>query len=583
VEGRQVLGGRYTLLNELGSGGTAVVWHARDEVLDRPVAVKVLAARYAGDPDSRARIRDEARAAANLLHPHIAQVYDFGEATVDGIPLPYVVICGEVAAALGYAHSVGLVHRDVKMANVMVAKSGAKVVDFGIAAAIGPAVFEDIVVGTPDYLAPERLTGDAVVPASDVYALGVVLYRLLAGYPPWSVETTTQMLKAHVYVEPAPLPALPGVPPAVADLIGRCLRKDPASRPTATEVSSALADAAEASPDTQDVRREAALHRAPAVPASASGMPALASAEASSLETGTWAFVRGGPAGAAPPAPPGWVPHQRRADGRSTGAQRNTVQRVGAPERRTGARPTGAQRNTVPRIGAAAANGRAVGAPVGSVAIAPPRTAGPRPSGAVANGAPRVRSRSRRRLLAGGCLAAVIVAAIAGFVISNGQWPGRPSASATAGGDVSVAPTVTASGWSVPTATSQPALPVIPSSGSPSPTGSLRTSRHPAATTPDQPGKADPTTSAPTVFDPPPLDPPPIGTRLTLTGGIVYATCAADEVTLTGWEAAAGFTVDGVDPGPAAMAMITFAGSDARYQATVTCVDGAPTSVVVPV
>ncbi|GAA1632706.1 hypothetical protein GCM10009828_070710 [Actinoplanes couchii] len=245
----------------------AVVWRARDEVLNRPVAVKVLAGRYATDPGSRDRILREARAAAALSHPNIAQIYDFGESD----RIPYVVmelingptlqqrishgripprtifrICGEVATALAVAHEDGLVHRDIKLANVMVTGAGAKVVDFGIAAVAGPAAPEEVLLGTPAYLAPERLTGGAVVPASDVYALGVLLYRLLAGVAPWSVESTTQMLRAHVYQEPRPLPRLPGVPSAVAGLVGRCLAKDPATRPGATEVAGLLGDAAEA-------------------------------------------------------------------------------------------------------------------------------------------------------------------------------------------------------------------------------------------------------------------------------------------------------------------------------------------------
>ena len=145
------------------------------------------------------------------------------------------------------AHSDGLVHRDIKPANVMVTPAGAKVVDFGIAAVAGPVKPDEELLGTPAYLAPERLTGDAVQPASDVYALGVLLYRLLANQSPWSVDSTTQMLDAHVYIEPEPLPHLPGVPPAVTDLVHRCLRKDPAERPTAAEASAILADAAEAS------------------------------------------------------------------------------------------------------------------------------------------------------------------------------------------------------------------------------------------------------------------------------------------------------------------------------------------------
>ncbi|MDT5030892.1 MAG: eukaryotic-like serine/threonine-protein kinase [Actinoplanes sp.] len=269
VELQQVLDGRYTLLSVLGVGGMAHVWKARDEVLGRSVAIKVLAGRYAEDPQSRARIRDEARAAATLSHPNIAQIYDFGEAEENGAPVPYVVmelvhgitlqqraqagmleprqsflICGQVAAALAAAHADGLVHRDIKPANVMVTQSGAKVVDFGIAALAGPADPEAEVLGTPAYLAPERLIGGAVEPASDVYALGVLLYRLLAGVSPWAVDNTTQMLDAHVYVEPAPLPRLPVVPDEVRALVDGCLLKDPSARPTAEEAAAVLTKAA---------------------------------------------------------------------------------------------------------------------------------------------------------------------------------------------------------------------------------------------------------------------------------------------------------------------------------------------------
>src|SRR4051794_36663766 len=197
---------------------------------------------------------------------------------VAGGPLPprtVFRICGEVAAALAAAHAHGLVHRDIKMANIMVTPAGAKVVDFGIAAAVGPTSPEEMLVGTPAYLAPERLIGDLVVPASDVYALGVLLYRLLTGESPWSVENTAQMLSAHVYQDPTPLPALPGVPPAVTDLIDRCLRKDPDARPSATEVSATLADAAEAA--HPDVVRGLLPH----IPAPADGQADSLDAETS--------------------------------------------------------------------------------------------------------------------------------------------------------------------------------------------------------------------------------------------------------------------------------------------------------------
>lgn len=271
MEVQQRLGDRYKLLNELGSGGMAVVWKAHDEVLNRPVAIKVLAGRYADDEQSRARIQTEARAAATISHPNIAQVYDYGESDDDEVRLPYVVmelingptlaervmqgpippraafrIGGEVAAALAAAHAHGLVHRDIKPANVMVTPARAKVVDFGIAASAGPGRPDDELLGTPAYLAPERLLSDRIEPASDVYALGVLLYRLLANNSPWSVDTTTQMLDAHVYVEPDPLPELAGVPSDVVDLVNQCLLKDPAERPTAAEASETLLDAAEA-------------------------------------------------------------------------------------------------------------------------------------------------------------------------------------------------------------------------------------------------------------------------------------------------------------------------------------------------
>jgi serine/threonine-protein kinase len=157
-------------------------------------------------------------------------------------------VCAEVAAALAAAHAEGLVHRDIKPANVMVTPDGVKVVDFGVAAAISPSTRggrADEVFGTPAYLAPERLIDDAVAPASDVYALGVLAYRMLSGHSPWDVETTTQMLTAHVYVEPEPLTSLPDVPDYVIDLINRCLAKDPTMRPSARDAAELLAKGAE--------------------------------------------------------------------------------------------------------------------------------------------------------------------------------------------------------------------------------------------------------------------------------------------------------------------------------------------------
>jgi serine/threonine protein kinase len=249
------------------------VWRAHDQVLGRDVAVKVLAPDGPGtDPRRPARIRLEARAAAGLRHPHIVEVHDYGEATDDaGRARPYVVmelvegtsldrllrdraalpwdtatrICAQVAAALAAAHAHGVVHRDVKPGNVMVTPDGVKLVDFGISAAAGAVDETDgEVLGTPAYLAPERLDGGPVRVATDVYALGLLLYRALAGRLPWTGTTVTQMVGDHLYTDPAPLPPIAGLPPQVADLVRRCLAKRPQDRPGAAEAARILGAAA---------------------------------------------------------------------------------------------------------------------------------------------------------------------------------------------------------------------------------------------------------------------------------------------------------------------------------------------------
>ncbi|WP_433052620.1 serine/threonine-protein kinase [Dactylosporangium sp. CS-033363] len=254
---------RYRLIEPLGTGGMSVVWRAFDEILERPVAVKLLAPKLLDDPESRRRIQAEARAAALLSHPHIAQVYDFGHRS-DGAP--YVVMelvtgrslddagplspeailraGAELAGALAAVHARGLVHRDVKPANVMLTDGGAKLVDFGISAVAGDHSDKTgQIMGTPAYLAPERIRGLPTTAATDIYALGLLLYRALAGRFPWpDGTTTTGVIEAHRRTRPEPLPA-GRVSRDVAAAIARCLAKAPENRPSAAEMAHLLSTA----------------------------------------------------------------------------------------------------------------------------------------------------------------------------------------------------------------------------------------------------------------------------------------------------------------------------------------------------
>jgi eukaryotic-like serine/threonine-protein kinase len=264
VTGGDVLQGRYRLEERLGSGGMASVWRATDEVLGRTVALKVLDNRSLSDPQSKSRLQAEAKLLARLNHPRIAAVYDFG--FVDGVP--YLVmelvdgvtlsaltnqpggvawqlvvrICAQVAQALEVAHARGLVHRDVSPSNILWTDSGVKVIDFGLCASTGDPEETDGLLGTPAYMAPERIEGESVRPASDVYALGVVLYRALTNHLPWPTESVMQLLGAHRRLPPLPLDA-PGVPASVRRICEQCMAKDPADRPSAAEVATVLSAA----------------------------------------------------------------------------------------------------------------------------------------------------------------------------------------------------------------------------------------------------------------------------------------------------------------------------------------------------
>ncbi|MFI0796187.1 serine/threonine-protein kinase [Micromonospora rubida] len=266
----RLLARRYRLIDQIGAGGMSVIWRARDEVLDRTVALKVLAPSLAADARFRDMVREEARSAAQLVHPHVTAVHDYGETLApDGSitsfvvmellageeleyrltegPLPWpdaVEIGAQVAEALAAAHRLGIVHRDITPANVMMTPVGAKVLDFGIATHIGaPDEDEDGgTFGTPAYVAPERLDGAPTQPATDIYSLGVLLYEMLTGRVPYPADTWEQLgVALGTGAAPPPLEA-PGLPTEVARICLRCLSREPRDRPTAHHVALALRD-----------------------------------------------------------------------------------------------------------------------------------------------------------------------------------------------------------------------------------------------------------------------------------------------------------------------------------------------------
>ncbi|MCY1137734.1 serine/threonine-protein kinase [Actinoplanes sp. Pm04-4] len=349
------IAGRYRLVEKLGAGGMSEVWRGYDERLGRAVAVKVLSPRLADDQMFRDRLRQEALAAARLCHPHITGVFDFGESPLDErLTVPYVVmelndgesvsarivrqgplpwrdavtVAVEVASALATAHARGVVHRDVTPANVMLTGGGAKVVDFGISAIVGQrdAAPDGSLLGTPAYLAPERLGGAQVSTATDVYALGLLLYRTLCGRHPWPADNTAEALRAHLYADPDPLPAIPGLPPSVAELALRCLAKDPADRPGAAEVAHDLAVTVGVQPIIPPLVERAA--DAPQAVRGAAGPPAVVPRRRPGLGRSLLAYL-GLPGGVPGPRPAARVLRLRVA------------LKIGAALQLRGARPLG--------------------------------------------------------------------------------------------------------------------------------------------------------------------------------------------------------------------------------------------------
>lgn len=253
----KLLNNRYEIIEQLGKGGMAVVYKARDLMLERQVAIKVLREDYSSDAAFQAYFRQEAKAAANLAHPNIVTVHDFGldggqlfivMELVPGMDLKTLLrkrgrftpeealpLMIQACAGIGYAHRAGLIHCDVKPQNLLVTPDmRLKVTDFGIARALStikPDEQSEIVWGSPQYFAPEQAAGAAPSPASDVYSLGVILYEMLTGTLPFQAATASDL--AHLHLEASPplvSEMVPEISPELEQILLKVLSKEPSQR-----------------------------------------------------------------------------------------------------------------------------------------------------------------------------------------------------------------------------------------------------------------------------------------------------------------------------------------------------------------
>nr|MBA3530963.1 serine/threonine protein kinase [Ardenticatenales bacterium] len=249
--------GQYEVQALIASGGMAELYRGFDVNLERQVALKVLSEEATAQPDVAERFRREARLLASLRHPHIVQIYDFGEqdgyfyivqellpgptlaqrlsemTTGAGLPREEILaIAGQLASALDAAHAASIIHRDVKPSNILWNSAGRLVLtDFGIAknsSADAVLTRTGQVLGTPAYVSPEQARGEPLAPASDLYAMGVVLYEVLAGKPPFSGSNPMEVVLQHLEKAPPPLPVT--VPAAVTAVVARALAKEPSAR-----------------------------------------------------------------------------------------------------------------------------------------------------------------------------------------------------------------------------------------------------------------------------------------------------------------------------------------------------------------
>jgi eukaryotic-like serine/threonine-protein kinase len=278
----QRLAGRYVLDELIATGGMAEVWRGHDQVLARTVAVKILRSDLAGDPGLAARFQREAIAVAGFTHPEIISVFDTGvEGGIHFIVMEYfsgrslrqvmeaegpmdagrtAALIRPVLTGLAFAHAEGLVHRDIKPANILVGDDGrVKVADFGIAKAVqgaGDATTTGVVFGTARYVAPEQVSGGSVDPRTDLYSVGVVMYEMLTGRPPFTAETDLATAMMRLSVDPPPPRAIrSGIPRAVDAVVRRAMARRSDDRFSSAEAMRAALDRADerTGPDTAPI------------------------------------------------------------------------------------------------------------------------------------------------------------------------------------------------------------------------------------------------------------------------------------------------------------------------------------------
>ena len=259
---QRILDQRYELEELIGGGGMADVYKARDCLLNRPVAVKILHEEFKQDKEFVDKFQREAQAAARLSHPNIVNIYDVGVADGDHyIVMEYVPgrtlkdrirqeghlsvseslrVAREIAEALAHAHANNLVHCDIKPHNILMMADGhAKVADFGIARAVTEPTmtYSGNVIGSVHYFSPEQAKGTMITPKSDVYSLGVVLYEMLTGKLPFTGDNPVSIAVKHLQEEPVPVRQIdPAIPPVVEAIVSKAMSKDPAMRPTSAEL-----------------------------------------------------------------------------------------------------------------------------------------------------------------------------------------------------------------------------------------------------------------------------------------------------------------------------------------------------------